>query len=189
MSILLYAVEWDPFGSNSWRRFWWRPGAWALPPPAQATLVPRSLVPAPGFDQNTCECSKAQTGGAGHSGGGSAGDGTNAGAGGMSGDAGAGEAGAGEAGAAQRDAGGGATCRSPTANTCPDKLTVYPAQKVDLVNKCYMPEQAVSCDGPLAAEVNACWVKLDTGDIDIQSVLPCLPEGWRTCTQMEETPS
>ena len=46
--------------------------------------------PAPGFDPNTCECSKPQTGEAGNSAGGTAGDGANAGAGGSSGDAGAG---------------------------------------------------------------------------------------------------
>lgn len=138
--------------------------------------------PAPGFDQNTCECAKPQTGGAGNSGGGAPSDGTPAGAGGMSGDAGAGEAGT----PAQGRAGSGATCPAPTANTCPDKLTVYTAQRVDLVANCYLPEEAVSCDGPLAAEVNACWVKLDTGDIYTQSVFPCMPDGWRTCTQEEK---
>jgi len=154
--------------------------------------------PAPGFDQNTCECSKPQVGDAGNSAGGSAGAGADAGAGGMSGagEAGAGEAGAGEAGAAAQGGAGGDTCPAPTANTgapsafvassCPDKLIVYPAQRVDLVDNCYLPEEAVSCDGPLAAEVNACWVKLDTGDIYTQSVLPCMPDGWRDCTQIEK---
>jgi hypothetical protein len=84
------------------------------------------------------------------------------------------------------DAGAESTCAAPTANTCPDKLTVYTAQRVDLVANCYLPGEAVSCDGPLAAEVNACWVKLDTGDVYIQSVLPCMPDGWRTCTQEEK---
>jgi hypothetical protein len=27
VSILLYDIEWGPFGSKSWRRFWWLPGA------------------------------------------------------------------------------------------------------------------------------------------------------------------
>lgn len=137
--------------------------------------------PAPGFDQNSCECSKPQTGGAGNSAGGTAGAGADAGAGGMSG-----EAGAGEAGSPAQGGASGATCPAPTADTCPDKLTAYPAQRVDLVDNCYMPEEAVSCDVPLAAEVNACWVKLDTGDIYTQSVLPCMPDGWRTCTQVEK---
>ena len=125
--------------------------------------------PAPGFDPNTCECSKPSTGGAGSSGGGTAGNGTTAGASGMSGDAGA-----------------EATCPAPTANTCPDDLTVYTAQRVDLVANCYLPEEAVSCQGPLVAEASACWVKLDTGDIYVQSVWPCMPDGWRTCTQQEK---
>ena len=125
--------------------------------------------PAPGFDPNTCECSRPQTGEAGNSAGGTAGGGTNAAAGGVSGDAEAGE-----------------TCPAPTANACPDKLTVYTAQRVDLVASCYRPEEAVSCDGPLVAEASACWVKLDTGDIYVQSVWPCMPDGWRTCTQVEK---
>jgi len=125
--------------------------------------------PAPGFDQDTCECSKPQTAGAGTSGGGTSGNGTNAGAGGMSGDA--------EA---------GAICPAPIANTCPDKLTVYTAQRVDLVANCFLPEEAVSCQGPLVAEASACWVKLDTGDIYVQAVWPCMPDGWRSCTQQEK---
>jgi hypothetical protein len=141
--------------------------------------------PAPGFDPNTCGCAKPQTGQAGNSAGGTAGGSTNAGAGGMSGGAGGGEAG--EAGApAQGAAASGASCPAPTASACPDKLTVYTAQRVDLVANCYRPEEPVSCDGPLVAEASACWVKLDTEDIYIQSVWPCMPDGWRTCTEMEK---
>ncbi len=60
-------------------------------------------------------------------------------------------------------------------------------QKVDLANRCLLPEKTLSCDGPLADELNACWVELATGDIYTMYVLPCMPDGWRSCTESEKS--
>ena len=83
-----------------------------------------------------------------------------------------------------------ATTRTPNASSARKTrvaLTAVGSTRSDITSASWeaMAEQTISCDGPEASDVNACWVDSDAGDVYTMSVLPWMPGTSGVCTQME----